>query len=459
MEASQEKYFSVIVRLNKFAGLNGELAKITNEVDREKYIKQFFLDRYGKGNGKLDLIQKKSKVKLKWYPSKIDQEAEAFHKTALTYAKNKNYTEAVNNWIKAISVNSQDPDYYFNLGIAFFELRNFKESIENLKKTLAICPIYYKSHLILGTLYLKMREFENAERHLIESIDFCPDHALAYLNLGAVYSILRRYDEGIRMFLKTLELSPNELRAYFGLGKIFSIKGDVNKANQYFKKVIDLDPQGYLANHAKRAISTIPAVDVQTQNAVPIHSTNIENLYQEGYKAFLYSDYKRAVQMYRSYLTQKQDDDFVWSALGETLLRVGDVTKALEAFKKAAAINSNKGLYYKQLAIAFDYLGNDNELLDSLSHAKRLGKNDSTTLMLWGKLLMKQQKIDEAIAEFEQAIKLNPNNLQAKFQLALAYLKKKDMHSALIYLQEVKQAPSNTHLKMEAETIIKKCKA
>ncbi|NIR47535.1 tetratricopeptide repeat protein [candidate division KSB1 bacterium] len=394
----------------------------------------------------------------------MDQQAEQFHKIALMHAKNKNFVEAINSWVKAISLNSNDPDYYFNLGIAFFEIKNYKESIENLNKALSLCPIYYKAHIILGTVYLKVRQFEDSEQHLKESINFYPNHALAYLNLGAVYSILKRYDDAITAFSKALELSPNEVRAHFGIGKIYSLKNDSEKANSYFKRVIELDQKGQLANHAKRAMMSKPVENGEgasesVESVEAVNTSDYERLYQEGYKAFLFTDYNKAIMMYNGYLKRKPDDDFVWFSLSEAYLRAGNTQKAIEALQKAISINANKAIYYKELAIAYNYLDDEGKVIDCLDKAKRLGKSDSVTNTLWGKFLLKSNRHSDAIETLEQAVKRNSNNLLAKFHLALAYLEINQKNFAISYLKEIISSPINSPLKMEAQSALEELNA
>lgn len=453
MESGQEKYFSVVIRLNEFDGLNGELAKISDAQKRKNFIRDFFLQRYGEGCGRLEIIQRKTKVKLKWLPPKVDSRAEDLHKLALVQARNRNFVEAINSWVKAISVNSNDPDYYFNLGIAFFEIKNYKESIENLNKALRLCPIYYKAHIILGTVYLKVRHFDSSEKHLKESIRFYPNHALAYLNLGAVYSILKRYDDAIATFSKALELCPDEVRAHFGIGKIYSLKNDVEKANYYFKKVIELDKKGNLATHAKRALITAP-LENDAEISKSIDQGNFENLYREGYRSFLFADYEKATMMYNGYLKHRPKDDFVWFSLGEAYLRSGEAAKAAAAFHKAVNLNSKKALYYKELSIAYSYLGKDQDVIRCATKAKLLGKSDSITNSFWGKALLNLEKYDDAIPLFEEAVRLNSNNLFAKFYLAIALTKVNQTNHAINYLQEVIRSPIKSPLKMEAKTIL-----
>ena len=439
MEESLEKHFSAVFRLNQFETLNGELNKFQDKGDQKKYVEQFLFQKYGQNEGKLEIIQKPNKVKLVWTPARVDFRAEALHNAALSLAKNKNYKDAINNWVKAISTNSSDPDYYFNLGIAFFESKNFSESIENLKKVIDLCPIYPNAYLILGTTFIKIRKFEQAEIQLKESIVINPKHALAYLNLGAVYSIMRKYSEGIEMFQKSLKLSPKEVRAHFGLGKIHAIQGNDDLANEHFKKVIELDTNRALTNHAKKSM-IFPAVEEQSKGQSTTRPTglvNSEMSYQEGYKAYLFTDYEKSVSMYSLYLEQKPDDDFVWFSLGEAHLRSGLASKAVEAFRKAISINSNKGLYYKELAISLSYLNKDADALESIQKAQQLGKNDSVLYALQGKLLIKQDKIQDSIERLEKALNLNSNNLLAKYFLAIAYHKNNETNFAVNYLQEI----------------------
>jgi len=457
MEDTLQKQFSAVLRLEQFETLNGELGKLKDKSAQQKYVEQFLVQKYGRNEGNLEVIQKPNKVKLVWTPQKVDFRAETLHKQALALSKDKNYKDAITNWVQAISINSADPDYYFNLGIAFFELKNFVESIENLKKVIALCPIYPNAYLILGTTFIKIRKFDQAEIQLKESIVINPNHALAYLNLGATYSIMRKYSEGIQMFQKSLELSPTEVRAHFGLGKIHAIQGNDDPANEHFKKVIEIDTNQALTNHAKKSM-ILPLVEERTlgqSTTRPTGLVNSEMSYQEGYKAYLFTDYEKSVSMYSHYLERKPNDDFVWFSLGEAQLRSGRASKAVEAFKRAISVNSSKGLYYKELAISLIYMNRDADALDAIQKAQQLGKNDSVLYSLQGKLLFRQEKIQDSIEHLEKALNLNSNNLFAKYYLALACHKNNEINFTVNYLQEIIRSPINSPIKMEAEATLR----
>ncbi len=462
MQQEINKEFSAIVSLDRISTINGDLSRLNSSEARQSFVENFFHEKYGDGGGALSVFEDGGQVRLRWQQRKVDSSAEKAHFEALKQAKGKNYAEAIGNWVKAISLNPSDPDYYFNLGIAFFELKNYKESVENLRSALNLCPIYFKAQLILGTAYLKMRKYDPAEEHLRESMIFYPNHPLVYLNLGAVYSIQRKYDDAVKMFLRTIELAPDEVRAHFGLGKIYALKRDFEKATSYYSNVVEINKNPELTRHAKRAMAVTPQTSGDTATPIALEGVpvakadakQVEKYYQEGFRAYLFTDYERAIQMYRTYLHHRPKDDFVWFSLGEAEMRAGNVPAAAAAFYEAIKHNPGKSLYYKELAVSSNYLDKKEEALQCLEKAEQLGKVDSIICTIWGKILIEQNKIPEALKRLEKAVQLNSNNLLARYNLAIAAIKDNQQDLASNILHEIVRAPVDSPIKTEAKSLI-----
>lgn len=443
-----KKSYSARLDLSAIRHLDPEIEEFLSGRIDENSLRNHLQHRYGNGSSNtLDIKITDKIADLKWTSNRqASADAELFHKEALAFARRKEYQQAVQKWIQAVAANPDDPDYYFNLGIALFEKKNYPEAVENLKKVISICPIYHRAHLILGTVCLKIRKFADAEVFLKNSIYFNPQNALAHLNLAAVYSILKKYEEGVASFRRAIELSPGEIRAYFGLAKIYSILGEIDNANKNYRKVIELDSKGVLANHAKRGIISRDESK----------SGNLDEYYSEGYKAFLYGDYTKSIEMYRRYVEAKPEDDYVWGSLGEALLRGGLVEQAVSAFKHATKINPSKALYYKQLTIAYDFLDRPQEAAEAAQRASESGKADSITMGLLGKNLIKLNRVTEAITVLEQAIKNNRTNLQAQFSLAIARARNNEADLATDGLKAILASKVDSPLKIEAERLLAK---
>jgi len=427
--------------------LNGSIMDQHQKLNLAKSV----LDITSNFNDEIDLDIQDDEIVFKWHPAKFDNRAESFHKNALLLARKGNLDDAIQEWTRATLLNTLDPDYFFNLGVAYFEKKQFQEAIENLNRVLAICPFYVKAHLILGTAFLKIRKFEFAKKHLQKSIKYNNNNSLSFLNLGAVHSILKENDDGICMFKQAITLSPNEPRAYLGLAKIYSTIGNSEKANDYFKKVIELDKKGNLANYAKRSIVSTTTVDTDEvdfqQDAA---KGNPEDYYSEGYHYFVSGDYEKSATMYKKYLSIKPKDDYVWCALGEVQIRSGKIDAALESLKKAIMLYPKKGLYYKEIAIVFDKLNKPDKVVKATSKAKELGKTDSLTYCLWGKALYQLGNFDEAILMLEHALKANRNNFLAKYYLIQTLIKSQAIDDAIDHLYELKETKINTPIKQKA---------
>lgn len=444
-----KKLVSARIDLAEIRHFDSHLQQILSSNAQPDALKDYLARRYGNA-GNLDIIINGETAEMRWILPRVLPQAENLHQEALALARQRDFKPAITKWAQAVALNPQDPDYYFNLGIAFFESKNYKEAVENLQKTLSICSIYHRAHLILGTVLLKIRKFAEAEYYLKESVFFNPRNALAHLNLGAVYSILKKYQEGIASFKQAIQLSPNEVRAYFGLAKIYSLLGDTENANYFYRKVIELDQRGIFANHAKRGIVAIRDAS---------SPADLESVYSKGYNAFLFSDYQLAVEMYQQYVQHKPEDDYVWSALGAALLRAGQPQQAAQALEQAAKINPGKGLYLKQLALAYDALDRPEDVVKVFAKAQELGKSDSVMLAVWGKNLLKLNQVAEALEPLEQAVKMSKSNLLAHYHLAVALIRLNQIESAMTHLEAVLSAKLNTPLKEEAERLMAKLRA
>jgi len=375
----------------------------------------------------IKLAKNETTLNLFWQIPRINDEAEMHHKRAIAAAKKGDLKQAIQEWEEASNFDHYNPEYLFHLGVAYYETKKYNESIDSLKRAIAICPILQRAYLILGMCYLKIRKFEEAKSYLEKSLQFDKKNLLIYLNLGSVHGILKDYDKAEEMFMKAIRISPKEPRSYFGLAKIYATLGKNAEANNFFKKVIELDTKGTLANYAKRSMIVeqpeVPA-DATEAPLVGDSDQNPEEYYTQGYRFYLLGNFKQAINMYQHYLRIKPSDDYVWCALGEAQLRAGDARNAAESFKRAAKLAPQKGIYYKEMGLAFYFLKDWEKLAAAEKKAKDLGKNDSLVYCLLGKALLELGNINESIVMLDHSLKTNSNNLLAKLFIAQSLLKK-----------------------------------
>jgi tetratricopeptide (TPR) repeat protein len=135
-------------------------------------------------------------------------------------------------------------------------------------------------------------------------------------------------------------------------------------------------------------------------------------------------------------------------------MRCGLLKESFQSFKRAILNNPKNGLYYKELAVLLDKIGNSKDVIAILTKAKELGKEDSTTCFLFGKSFAQTGKTDKAIEFLETAIKMNRNNLVARLELARIFIKQEELDLAQTHIQFILDYPLESPIKQTVKTLL-----
>ena len=454
--ASRSKLISTSIRIHDIVG-DAKWQGLLGEQKDAESLKSALLKAYEGDTGLLEAFVEEDRVILQWMPESLNREAEAYHQAAVEFAKRKLMDKARSNWEKAIDLNPEDADYRYKLALILYEKRQFADAVIHLERAVTLCPIHFKAHLLLGMNWMKLRKFDKAEKHLVESRRLNPGNMLVHLNLGAVYSVQRQYNEAIAAFEQCIELNPQETRAFLGMARVYTVLSDTTNANRFFRRVIELAPGSKMAEYAMRAIQVeAPAFDEPaslTFRQSGMASENREDQFAQGMGLFIAGQYGRAADEYKAFLQTHPNDDYAWYLLGETLIRGGKTEEAADCFKRAIRINSKRGLYFKSLGIALHHLGRSNEVVQVLKKAMELGKRDSLTFTLHGANLLRERKVDDGINHLQMALKKNPNNALALYQLALALVQQNEPQRAQMLVDQILSFEYDLPIKAQAEKL------
>ncbi len=405
----------------------------------------------GKGDF-IDIALIDKELRLSWGLNQETAESDRLNIEALQYARRKEFSKALSLWNQAIEKNPRDPDLHYNMALILIETKEFQSGLDKCLETIKICPIYFRAYFVLGSLYSKLRQFQTAEKYLLEGLLLQNSNVMAMVNLGAVYSILKKYKEAILLFEKVIAISPKETRAYLGLGKVYMAQGDMDNASRCLKAVIKLDGDGKFAAVARKSLRTItPSQPLEMADMNPYQSDeNVEQIFAEGFQAYIKGNYAEAVEAYKRYLTYRSDEADVWASLASCQLRLGQSEAAMESVRKAISHDPSKAAFYKQAGIIFDACERFQEAGQFALKAIELGKNDSVTLTIAGKSMMLSGNLQEAFRLLQEALKQNPNNLQARYVYAQVMKQMGQKEAAKENLEEILLSRLETPLKEKA---------
>ncbi|NKQ38425.1 MAG: tetratricopeptide repeat protein, partial [Methanosarcinales archaeon] len=121
------------------------------------------------------------------------------------YYKLSKYDEALMFFNKAIEINPDDAEAWYNKGVVLGELNRPDEELKAYNKAIEIKPddaeAWYNKGVVLG----KLNRPDEALKAYDKAIEIKPDYAEAWYNKGVVLGKLNRPDEALKAYDKAIE--------------------------------------------------------------------------------------------------------------------------------------------------------------------------------------------------------------------------------------------------------------
>ncbi|OGX39904.1 MAG: hypothetical protein A2984_02210 [Omnitrophica WOR_2 bacterium RIFCSPLOWO2_01_FULL_41_12] len=126
------------------------------------------------------------------------------------YLINNRYDEAIKEFQAGLSINPNDPDLYYYLGIAYFSLDKHQEAIDYFKKVLTIQPNNDEVYYYVGISQYFLGQYQEAISNLEKSVELNPNDAESYSILGMSNYALGRLSEAKEALVKARDLFKNK---------------------------------------------------------------------------------------------------------------------------------------------------------------------------------------------------------------------------------------------------------
>lgn len=157
-------------------------------------------------------------------------------------------------------------------------------------------------------------------------------------------------------------------------------------------------------------------------------------------------EYSEAIRYYDEALLKQADMADAFCNRGIAYLKLGETQKSLDDFNKAVELDKKLDEAYFNRAGA---LVDRKEFALAAADLEQIRKNyhDSTSYYLrWGDLKFNQGFYAQALAEYDRAILLRSDNVQALVNRGVAYFEKKDFKAAQVDFEKALQLDSQQQL-------------
>lgn len=169
--------------------------------------------------------------------------AEGYFKLGNALYNEGRFEEAIANYDKALELN---PDYYqawYNHGYILDEVGRQEEAIASYDKSIESKPDFQEAWHNRGLLLDNLGHHEEALKSHDMALKLKPDDYETFYNRGISLHKLERYEQEIASYDKAIELKPDYANAWFNKACVYGFKGDADQTIENLAKAIELDPK------------------------------------------------------------------------------------------------------------------------------------------------------------------------------------------------------------------------
>ena len=241
---------------------------------------------------------------------------------------------------------------------------------------------------LLGILLHQRGQRDDAIEFLERAVRAAAGEATFLANLAEAYRANGRLEEAVSAFGRALDLSPDDADARFNLGCALAEMGDLVGAAGNFR----------IAAEARPNVAA--------------------NLIRLGETLLELGAWSEAVGHFRAASALDPTNSGALIGLAGALMTMGRSEEAEALYREAGAFAPIDADLHLRIGRALMEHGRPVPAGDTLQRAARLDPGSALTRALHARTLQEQGRFDEAIAGYEEALALNPEQAEAHYGLA-----------------------------------------
>lgn len=150
------------------------------------------------------------------------------------YEEEGKHTNAIDEYVRAIEINTKDYNSYYKISVLLQKLNNNDAAINMLNDLLKKKPDYLEASMLLGDILYDEERFKEATIVYTEALKYNPANYDIYYNLGMVYTRLNDFQKAKEYYQTAAEINSMLYNAKFNLAQISMIYGDLRRSRELF---------------------------------------------------------------------------------------------------------------------------------------------------------------------------------------------------------------------------------
>ncbi len=392
--------------------------------------------------------------------SKDKYDLHAMKSLALLYYNNKQKDSALKLYRQLVTlVENEDEklEYYEILGSLYSSMNQYDKAISAYKKVLEKDSANIEVIKDMRRIYLKLKDTDSVLYYSRLLVNLEPENYKSYEEIIDLLFHLHMYDDALTYAQKAMNL-PNAdvytLKNY--IAKIYIYTGKTDESIELISETIKQDPTNLLLSQtlamaycmnknfemAKKVCHD--AIEVAIPSDIKIIHNNLSSILTEEAVYLLNKGRtKQAFDKFGEAMQYNNENPEIYYKLALANNSIKNYSEAIKQCKRAIELAPEISLYYETLGDIYMGIQNFIEAKRYYKEAVFIDPKNARAHALFGTLQSKDGDHDNAIRSLETAVALEPNNIDIRYNLALAYEVAGRKEDAKIQYQKVLDANPN----------------
>ena len=243
--------------------------------------------------------------------------------------------------------------------------------------------------LRLGNAFLALGLLDRAEKSAQLALSTDPDCIACYQSLAQIAERQDNSEKALAYLVAAKKRAPQNREVLFEFGKVCLERNLVDDALPALSKALELQPE------------------------------NDSYVYVLGSANVARGQLSDALSLFQRLLQKHPHDAILTYAIGAVYYLQGKYTEAETALKQSLAVQPNQVAASYYLGLTYDAIGDDDRAIPVFKDLLKSNPQHSPSYVKLGGILLRAHQYDEAQQNLERAVSLDPDSVEAHYQLGL----------------------------------------
>ena len=383
------------------------------------------------------------------------ENAVAHYQLGIAYAQQRDPARAESEWREAVRIRPDLTEALHALAGLEVNRNEMDALLQTAQQIINVQPYSPDGYSLKGVADLAHQKYADAQHDAEEAMKRAPQSAAPYVQLGNIHFAQKQFAQSESFYREALEKDSNSTEALSGLMNTYLGQKQFDKAIAAANAQIAKSPNNsnfydLLGTALFNTKKDYPAADAALRKAVDLDKNNIDALEKLGKVQVQEGSADQALALYQQSIKDNPREVRFYILAGELYEAKQNLDQAKQMYQQALNVSPDHPLASNNLAYVILQQGGNVDVALNLAQTARRGMPDSPNAAdTLGWAYYNKGIYPDAINQFQEALRLNqknggPDDAVLHYHLGLAYQKANQTAQARQQLEKaVKLQPDN----------------